>query len=717
MANRHIRVLFVIIVLLGSIFYLPAYGKNLFFKRFYDPWRITGSNTLRFEYYDVSGNRNTSPYKFEDIQPYDELNLNLFRSTGTFSRWRIQFMGLWNNSDYRSSDNGFLLERLNIFHEKGDSFVPYRLEGGDLFGYFSYRTLQRTIKGLELEIQPRWFSINNSIIFLTGTEQTSWRHLQIPDSYSHGVSYLVEAPSIGRWSLNYIYNRRQKDPVSGQPERIQNVMSLTMEKSLKFLTQDFVLESEYGYFKGDHNNTGSINGQNRKDKAFYIQLRGKGEKHYSYIIRYERYGQHYRPVDAASIHPDRKNFEFVADWLSERGLTFRGRYQRYKNNVETTNPLTTRIYGIDLTGPMMFGTTGFLNLSLRDTDDRQRTVDSITKTINVVINKPFSSDLNGRFGIYYQNVNNKIGSDQRSSQFLVAFDKSFTRGDMRGVISPGISYRRVDASVDSRQWVPTLALFLRSGHHLFAYHLSLESQDNKDTSAIDVDTLTNNLRYSYSWRADSINIEYTNVERNPDPGSITKSYRIAIWWKHNLYKPPVYMPEKISETGPYHPVEIDITTLPPGRNMDNVRSILARKGLTKSISLPGIDVYETRVFKEINARQRLAIVHDRGVLTNVAVIIDTGRYELMDTFEQLTRILVDRYGKPTDFYEEGDPSGDIITQVNRGSFIRIREWHRKDGILRLGIPRRIDGQVRIELQYRKKFPPPTDTFWSIEEIR
>ena len=38
---------------------------------FLDPWAITGSNTMRWEYYDVSGDEAASPYPFTGGQFYN----------------------------------------------------------------------------------------------------------------------------------------------------------------------------------------------------------------------------------------------------------------------------------------------------------------------------------------------------------------------------------------------------------------------------------------------------------------------------------------------------------------------------------------------------------------------------------------------------------------------------------------------------------------------
>jgi hypothetical protein len=37
--------------------------------------------------------------------------------------------------------------------------------------------------------------------------------------------------------------------------------------------------------------------------------------------------------------------------------------------------------------------------------------------------------------------------------------------------------------------------------------------------------------------------------------------------------------------------------------------------------------------------------------------------------------------------------------------------------VRFGVPRRLDRQVRMEVQIAQSFPDPTQTRWSIEELR
>ena len=40
-------------------------------------WQISGSNTLRFEEYIVSGDSNASPYPFRGLHPYNDISLSI----------------------------------------------------------------------------------------------------------------------------------------------------------------------------------------------------------------------------------------------------------------------------------------------------------------------------------------------------------------------------------------------------------------------------------------------------------------------------------------------------------------------------------------------------------------------------------------------------------------------------------------------------------------
>ena len=55
--------------------------------------------------------------------------------------------------------------------------------------------------------------------------------------------------------------------------------------------------------------------------------------------------------------------------------------------------------------------------------------------------------------------------------------------------------------------------------------------------------------------------------------------------------------------------------------------------------------------------------------------------------------------------------------MNADRFIRVVQWELPGGVLRFGIPRRLDRRVRMEIQYAARFADPLSTRWSIEAVR
>ena len=133
------------------------------------------------------------------------------------------------------------------------------------------------------------------------------------------------------------------------------------------------------------------------------------------------------------------------------------------------------------------------------------------------------------------------------------------------------------------------------------------------------------------------------------------------------------------------------------------------------------NIYEVRWFKNIDQRQRLALENKRGKLARSGLVIefqDIGNVDTFrQTFKQVQEALLARYGRFSTFFEKGQFTANLMQDINNDVFIRIYEWETPDGIIRLGIPRRLDRQVRIEVQIAPSFPSVQDTLWSLRAIR
>jgi hypothetical protein len=87
------------------------------------------------------------------------------------------------------------------------------------------------------------------------------------------------------------------------------------------------------------------------------------------------------------------------------------------------------------------------------------------------------------------------------------------------------------------------------------------------------------------------------------------------------------------------------------------------------------------------------------------------------TFERVRQALIRRYGAPSSVFNRGDFRPSLADDVNTDQFIRLSEWRTPEGIIRFGIPRRLDRIVRMEVQIARSFPDPTQTRWSFEDLR
>ena len=210
----------------------------------------------------------------------------------------------------------------------------------------------------------------------------------------------------------------------------------------------------------------------------------------------------------------------------------------------------------------------------------------------------------------------------------------------------------------------------------------------------------------------------------PESLGDTKSYKVGVFWRVNFSR-PAQVAAGTPEIG-YRPrsnttEEFRLTNIPPGLLLSDARARIAGLGISGGVSRPGVVVYETKILPTIDQRQRLAVELSGNSVSRTALIVDfdntsnaTANSRL---FERIRDLMIRRYGSPDSAFSLGQMTSSLAADVNRGTFIRTTEWTTRAGKIRLGIPRRRDGQVRIEVQISQSFAPPRDTLWSIEEAR
>ncbi len=701
-----------------------------------EDWNINGSNTLRSSVYSADGPGTGSPYPSEGDMYFDEFNVYLNKQNSRYDTMRGEISGVYNaNDDYRTTDFGFVPERMKFVRENGEGDIPYRAEFGDHFAYYSYLTLQRSLKGVQLELQPNFntYGFKHSFVITSGANESNWRDLTLQDDYSTGLSWLAQSEQ-GALSLNMVHNFRDNSFKLGTLDRNQYVFSLAGERRFSSSEFDVTLEAEVAHFLGDHNGvSGAASGQDRAGNGFFMQVSGRSKTMpWDYRLRIDRYDQDFQP-NGAIVTSDRRSIELHSGWLHQSGVRSRGRIQFFEDGFETVNKTSTRTYGANFTGPLlkMFypDVNGSLDAFIQKRDNETRTVDVYTQNVNLNLTKPLSYGWVGRSTVFFQNVDDEStgNADAFTRQLSLNADHTITIAGFQGVITPGIMLRTLRKGTnDSTDFNPTLALSLnRDAHSLRIDYGSLVQNRSIAVSGPDINTHTLNLDYRYTKKQHVFGLESNFFGRDPEPGDATEAYRISAYWTYQFDRPSTVAVRTTDSIGTKETTstqaEVSISGLAPGLTEDAVQLAISNAGIRGGVTQAGWVVYEHPLLSDVFRRQRLALAFDAGSLKRSALVIDFDnvgdRDSVLQTFERIRQTLIKQLGSPTRTIEEGNFTANFVGDVNAQRLVRIVEWTTSSGTIRFGIPRRLDNQVRMEIQHARRFPQPRETLWSIDEIR
>ncbi|MBI9087065.1 MAG: hypothetical protein JEZ11_25955 [Desulfobacterales bacterium] len=699
---------------------------------------VSGSNTAKLEYYRSFGDQNSSPYAYPYGQFYNEMDLNLSQRLSAYENWRMQASGLYNDSKYRSTETDLILERFKFSWEKGDGDIPFRMNAGDVYGYFSYRTLQRSFKGGEFEFQPDWFGMDNSLVIVTGAQGGSWGYMDISEEVSSGASWLVSSPDLGVFATNWVRTAKEADASTGQPSLDQNVLSLTGEKELNWLGQQLRLEGEAAYFTGDHTDTnGTGSGQDHEDTGVFFQLGGRGATPLTYRARYENYGKDFRP-SGAGITADHEAGEMRLGWRFPVGLSLNGRAQFYTDDQESANPVDTTTFGLNLSaslGKWVQGLSGNMDIYHQDVERQDLTTDQRTDNLDLNLSLPLSAVWNGSLGLLYRNTDDLVAggtSDSTTREARATVSRAFAVGGWDGSVVPGLAARIMETPTgDDRTLVPTLTASAARGAHRVNYNFTMNHYDRNGTGTEDLSTVSHGLRYTYAQKIDSLTLEVRNDYRNPETNDTTDAFYAGITWVRSfegldtlLALPFTQGVRKARKTETRRSAGDPAALffgIAPMMTKSDARHRLENAEAGQPMAMAGYDVYELRLLREFDQRQRLAVAYRKNAVREVALLMDLETLGGPDTmgqvYAQVKKTLVERFGGPDVDVEKGKFGLNLAGALFSDTFVRLSEWHSRQGILRFGIPRRLDGEVRIEIRLSPEFPPPAVTTWSIEAVR
>lgn len=702
-------------------------------------WDINAFVSSRFEYFRATGDRTQSVYPFFNSHAYSEFEIGARSALSPYEFIGTQFSGVLNGSDYRlSRDKGLVVERFNATWEKGDGLIPFHFEAGDQFLQASPRTLSRSLRAASLEVQPfPGASVSQSLLLFAGQPSQLYRRFEPEADLYAGASYLFGLSESTSVIANLIYNYRAAD--GNVRQRNQVVGSLAGEKRLEIAGHHLTAEAEVGQFAADYA-PGAGTAGNRTDLGLFASLDGyDSSSPLTYGVLFERYGQDYRP-NGGVVASARQSVEARAGWRFDNGLLLRGRGQHYIDALDSGNETHTWTTGLNLSGPvaqtLVAGASGSVDMFYSRSGNQFRSVDSDSFSSRADISLPVLDTANLRVGLNGQVFTDRNGVDTRSGGLSLGLDQPFSLAGWQGVVAPELFVRDRSGLSSQTDTGAGLNLTLARNGHSLDFSASLASQDAGFSGGVDTWTSSLAGRYLLHRGQHTLGLESEYHSRDTSPGADTASWKVGLFYTLALHKPVQHeargrfvLPEDGSlpdgETGPQTGIlqadGLDIAALRPGLQAADVTARLVADGLSSPSRVGDNLVYEIVAFPRLANRQRLVVSTRAGRLRRAIVIVDlddTGSRDsvarILDRVrDQLSRTL----GQPEIAYEEGTFSRDPFADINSGRVVRAYEWRGEGDTIRLGIPRRADRKVRIEIHHASSLPSPDDQFWSVNVVR
>ena len=713
---------------------LPAHAQN-------DDWRVTGANTVRVESYNVRGDRTSGPYPFRGGQYYDEFAINAFRQLSAYDNLRLQLYGVANDSDYRSLNRGFVPERINLTRENGDTALPYRLELGDYFSAYSFRSLQRGLRGAQLELQPQSevFGARHSLLLTAGVNQLDWRHLRTNVDEVTGASWLMDFDARTRISANIVQDFRYADVATGTPDRKQSVVTTAASTGWDWGRQKLRFEGEIGSLSGDHSGYADATGATLPDSGIkrhgvgrFAQVSGLStEVPFDYRMRHERYDRNYRPANAVVLS-DHSADEMHLGWRFANGLAWRTRLQRFADAMQSSNALHTSNYGTNLSGPLGGSLSGTADLFWQDILKPDRSVDQGSLNLNAGLSRPLPDAWMGNLGVSVQQVHNRVpgAADMHTEQLQLSGSHALRMGRWLGSLTPGIRWRQASGDMSGlREWAPQLAFTLASGGHSIAASYGYQKLVPNAATAAVVDVNALRLDYRFSVGQHTFGVEASAYDRRVTIGQFNDTYRLSLYWTYNFERPPARVaatasPMPAASALPMAALSRTLSLLAqiaPGASLERALSRLSEAGIQGGRRQGNNVIFEVRLLDELTQRQRLVVESEADQIQRVALLVDLPEQnnagQVVRDYEQVRRAMLDRFGQAMLSFEDGAIGPSFVADLNMNRVIRIMQWTTPSGMLRLGIPRRLDGQARIEIQHAARLGPPREALWSVESVQ
>ena len=692
---------------------------------------FNGDALFRWDYYDVEGDASRATFSHTGNHLYLESNLRWSKRESANTNSYHELGLLLNDSQYRADDNALIIERYYSQWDMGDVHHPFRARVGDFLGFHSPRSIQKQLKGVSFELQPRLnISANLSLLLFSGLDTRYYNNLTDDNDEYHGLSSLLQFSNGANFSVNAL-SARQNDAKNFSSESAnQNLIGVTLEWPIVIGRHQILLESEVNHMAGNRRDGEKINSGD--GDAFYLSISDTPYERLSYSLTTEHYGRDYNPL-GAFVTPDRSTVEARSVWRFKNGLRLSGRAREDTDLRSSDRALTTQVLGMRLNGqlksskqPTSISMDGFVQsqfdeFGLRDID---------TTNISVNFRRQRKLDTTHIFDITARVTENRINQDSGDEYGIrYSLRKGFNITGWQSVFEPGLLLREVDddgfsASNNGTTMSPTFRINARKGHRQlnFEYRQVSENRDNVNAENFD----RNELSFAYSQRLGmgKFGIDGRLNISSPGNSDDTESARIGVFYKWDLGGRRKQNPSSSDDVITTSMLDLPTSLLfsfSPGLVAGDIQERLNSQNIGMGITQGQNTVFEHTAFSKIDSRQRLVLNTLGNQLNFSAWIIDFAdpsnsreiQRDYNDVLEQLIRLL----GSPHRSYSEGEFDQNVAEALLANELLHINEWQFANAVVRFGIPPRLDRGVRMEIHYSASRLPGLEELWGVNNIQ
>lgn len=506
-------------------------------------WQFSGSNTLRVDSYHASGDKRYSPYAQTGTFISNDLDLSLFGSHTPGQTWRFDVGGTITDSPYRSQHSGFVPEVLRMSYDNSTAALPFRLDLGDQNVQFSELTLNRTLKAGRLTLRPNsgidgrsyWASA------VVGSDGQQWRDFDPSADLYRGFSLGMQDQRLGSYGVNLVQHSREAEGALAGFD--QWTASFTAQRHFDMAGQDLNLRSELAYFHGESWATRQLPEaeRSRHGIGYYTQLDGKSQtRPLDYRLRYDRYSSDFRP-SGSDAPADSDAMLAEGGWRLKQDMQVRGRVQRSRSSLSSSDPITTDSAGLNFSGSLLAKRPqrliGQLNLSVQTRESESHHVDFLAKTAEGSLTFNHSPRHQTRLSGSVATVDdlNHPGVERVTRQFSAGHTAQLQLGDVALTVTPGLSMTEIDTEDDEFSMGPTLAISAARDQERVVLELgqtALRADDPDD----DVEHKRIKFKYEVQRGRHSFGLDFDHTLREPAVGEDTDAWHAGMYWRYDLGK-------------------------------------------------------------------------------------------------------------------------------------------------------------------------------------